>query len=56
MSKAFAKQGENIRVGFTTINTSDTTIGAVKSFTTANRVTFFDSLYGSVIPAQEHPA
>ena len=55
VGKAFAKQGENIRVGFTTINTSDSTISAVKSFTTENRVTFFNSLYGSVIPAQGTP-
>ena len=55
VGKAFARQGANIRVGFTTINTSDTTITPVKSFTTTNRASFFSSLYEAVIPAQGTP-
>ena len=55
VGKAFARQGANLRVGFTTINTSDTTISPVKSFTAANRVSFFSSLYDAVIPAQGTP-
>ena len=55
IGKAFARQGTNMRVGFTTINTSDTTINTVKSFSGSNRVSFFSSLYGSQIPAQGTP-
>ena len=55
VGQAFAKQGTNMRVGFTTINTSDTTINQVKSFTGTSRSSFFSLLYDTPIPAQGTP-
>lgn len=42
---AFAQQGTNLRVGFTTINTGATVRLGVNTFSGANRTTFYNDLY-----------
>ncbi len=59
VGRAFSRQGTNIRVGFSAINKGAATIdgaasnGAVinglRSFTGADRTSFFDSLYGHIM-------
>ena len=55
VGRAFASQGEAIRVGFATINASGSVIRAVTPFSGADRTAFFDELYGRDIPAKGTP-
>jgi type IV pilus assembly protein PilY1 len=45
VATAFAKQGTNLRVGFTTINTGSTMRQGVQSFAGARRTSFYTDLY-----------
>lgn len=59
VGRAFSRQGTNMRVGFATINTPGATVDGVsttgalvrglRSFSGADRTTFFDDLYGHVM-------
>jgi type IV pilus assembly protein PilY1 len=65
VGRAFARQGTNMRVGFATINQGASTIDGVAStsamiqgvrpFSGADRTTFFNNLYGHVMPAAGTP-
>lgn len=64
VGKAFAVQGNNMRVGFAAINKGSTTVDGVttnvvirgvRQFTGADRTTFFNDLYGHVIPTSGTP-
>lgn len=65
IGRAFANQGTNIRVGFATINTGAKTIDGtassramvrgVRTFSGAARATFYDDLYGHVMPTSGTP-
>ncbi|MGN5149296.1 pilus assembly protein [Aeromonas enteropelogenes] len=55
VGRAFASQGEAIRVGFATINASGSVIRGVTPFSGTDRTAFFDELYGRDIPAKGTP-
>ncbi|RKZ83848.1 MAG: pilus assembly protein PilY, partial [Gammaproteobacteria bacterium] len=65
VGRAFARQGTNMRVGFAAINQGGATIDGVASvsamiqgvrpFSGADRTTFFNNLYGHVMPAAGTP-
>jgi len=64
VGRAFAAQGNNMRVAFGAINKGSTTIDGkststlitgVRQFSGANRTNFFDKLYQHTIPAQGTP-
>ncbi|WP_421191773.1 pilus assembly protein [Aeromonas enteropelogenes] len=55
VGRAFASQGEAIRVGFATINASGSVIRGVIPFSGTDRTAFFDELYGRDIPAKGTP-
>jgi type IV pilus assembly protein PilY1 len=55
IGKGFAEQGEALRVGFGTINTSDTVVSGVKPFEGEDRDNFFNLLYNQTIPAAGTP-
>jgi type IV pilus assembly protein PilY1 len=48
VAAAFAKQGTNVRVGYTEIsNDSDTPLLGIRQFTGADRTSFFTTMYGA---------
>lgn len=64
IGKAFAGQGEGMRVGFAAINkgstdvdgvSTRTVIDGVRPFTGSDRISFFDRLYGHTIPSSGTP-
>lgn len=55
VGRAFASQGDAIRVGFATINASGSVIRGVTPFSGTDRTAFFDELYGRDIPAKGTP-
>ena len=65
VGRAFAQQGTNMRVGFAAINQGASTIDGIASagamiqgvrpFSGANRTTFFNNLYGHVMPTAGTP-
>lgn len=55
IGRAFAQQGEAMRVGFATLNASPRIVREVRSFTGSERVEFFEKLYGQKIPEQGTP-
>lgn len=55
VGKAFAAQGNAMRVGFAAINNSPTVVSGVKQFTGTDRTTFFSNLYGHVMPSLGTP-
>lgn len=64
IGKAFAEQGEGMRVGFAAINKGSTTIDGVSTgtiirgvrpFSGSDRIDFFDLLYGHIIPNEGTP-
>ncbi|MCF5907525.1 pilus assembly protein [Aeromonas veronii] len=55
VGRAFASQGEGIRVGFATINAKDSVIRGVTTFTGTDRSAFFNELYGRDILAKGTP-
>ncbi len=64
IGKAFAEQGEGMRVGFAAINKGSTSvdgvstrtvIDGVRPFTGSDRISFFDRLYGHTIPNSGTP-
>ena len=64
VGKAFAAQGNNMRVGFAAINKGSTSVDGVatsvvvrgvRQFTGADRTTFFNDLYDHVIPTSGTP-
>ncbi len=65
IGKVFAFQGENLRVGFGTLNTDThpvdgkntaSIVTGVRAFSGTGRQGFFDKLYGTTIPAAGTPA
>ncbi|MDP4536853.1 PilC/PilY family type IV pilus protein [Alkalimonas collagenimarina] len=64
IGRGFAAQGDNMRVGYGTINTSSssidgvstsTVVRGVRRFAGSDRSSFFDALYNQNIPAQGTP-
>ncbi|WP_420939108.1 pilus assembly protein [Aeromonas veronii] len=55
VGRAFASQGEGIRVGFATINAKDSVIRGVTPFSGTDRSAFFNELYGRDILAKGTP-
>ncbi|WP_421228298.1 pilus assembly protein [Aeromonas enteropelogenes] len=55
VGRAFASQGETIRVGFAAINASGSVIRDVAPFSGADRTAFFSELYERDIPAAGTP-
>ncbi|HHQ4541520.1 TPA: pilus assembly protein [Aeromonas veronii] len=55
VGRAFASQGEGIRVGFATINAKDSVIRGVTPFSGTDRSVFFNELYGRDILAKGTP-
>lgn len=64
VGKAFVVQGNTMRVGFAAINKGNTTIdgvttgavvSGVRQFTSGNKTSFFDSLYGYTMPSAGTP-
>ncbi|HIC8841788.1 pilus assembly protein [Aeromonas sp. 602200] len=55
IGRAFASQGQALRVGFATINASGSVIRDVAAFSGTNRSDFFNDLYSRDIPAAGTP-
>lgn len=55
IGRAFASQGQSLRVGFATINASGSVIRDVAAFSGTNRSDFFKDLYSRDIPAAGTP-